>query len=130
MSKSRYITYETEKLIKKMDKEIKKEQAARGWYAPPLLWSVAVDCWNELFRKEGFFWDMSLKELEAYVGGRLSNYNKQLNIDKDYYESRGIFGIEYKTDGNVRYVGTHDLHYLNIEDFNKFVKQAFEKYKI
>ena len=38
----------------------------------------------------------------------------------------GIQGIEYMTNRNVRYVGTNDLSYVNIDDFNLLVKQACE----
>ena len=117
--KMMYITYKTEKYLN----AIKKRKDTDTYYNSysNMLQNLAIAIWDEIFSSCGFYGG-TLKELEAYLGFKLDN-SFQINVGK-YFESYGICGIEYATDRNVRYVGTNDLHHVNIEDFNKFVLQA------
>lgn len=120
---AKYITYTTEKRINAIKREC--TQVATGTlFFPNFLREVAVHVWDNIFCAHHFDGG-TLKDLETELGGRLNNYDLQIEINKEYFESKGIFGIEYKTNGNVRYVGTAELHYINIRDFNDFVKMAF-----
>ena len=103
------ITYTTEKRIN----GIKKIQHKTVYE------DVAVYVWDEIFSRNGYY-GATLRELEGYLGEKLEN-RIQINVPK-YLENYGIFGIEYATHGNVRYCGTHDLHHVNVEDFNGFVR--------
>lgn len=104
----KFITYSTEKKIN----EIKKIDP----YHRTLCQAVAVRVYDNIFC-ECSMYGATLKELEQELGHRLDN-KRQMSFP--YLQ--GIHGIEYMTNGNVRYVGTLDLSYLNIEDFNLFVK--------
>ena len=103
----KFITYRTEKKIN----EIKKIDS----FKRSLYQSVAVAVYDNIFIAYSYY-GATLKELEQYLGYRLSN---KMQIEIHYIQ--GIHGIEYITNGNLQYVGTC-LSYLNIEDFNLFVK--------
>ena len=103
-----HITYTTEKKIN----QIKKI----NWYNRTNEQNLAVDIWDNIFRSCGYD-GATLKEFESYIGRKLDNA-RQDNVSYPY---TGIHGIEYKTNGNVRYVGTHNLSYVNIDNFNSFV---------
>ena len=77
---------------------------------------LAVTIWDKLFSSCGYY-GATLKEFEGYLGRKLDNA-MQVNV-AGYM---GIHGLEYKTQGNVRYVGTHDLSHVNISDFNGWIK--------
>lgn len=102
----KHITYTTEKNINRIKRlpERTNEQ------------NLAVSIWDEIFSRNGYY-GSTLKELEQYLGFKLDN---AFQINVCYYP--GIHGLEYKTHGNVRYVGTHDLSHVNIEDYNKWIK--------
>lgn len=100
------ITYSTEKAInqiKRIEYRTMQEE-------------LAIRIWDDMFAQCGYYGG-TLKELESYLGRRLDKSFQILAPALD-----GIHGIEYMTNGNVRYVGTHDLSYVNIEDFNAWVK--------
>jgi hypothetical protein len=80
---------------------------------------LAVWLWDDIFASCSYL-GATLKEFETYLGYKLDN-TRQQNIPK-YYESEGVYGLEYSTKGNVRYVGTNDLSYVNIADFNNWIK--------
>ncbi|HZK21777.1 MAG TPA: hypothetical protein VFC76_05830 [Oscillospiraceae bacterium] len=107
----KHITYVTEKrinAIKKIDR-----------YQRSICQKVVVYVFDKIFSDCGYY-GATLKEFEQYLGKRIDNKRES----KMYY-IQGIHGIEYMTNGNVRYVGTHDLSYVNIDDFNLFVKQVY-----
>lgn len=107
-----HITYTTEKRINELKKissyERTKEQA------------LAIEVWDDIFSDYGFYGG-TLKELEQYLGYRLDSA-MQRNVR--FY--CGIHGIEYITNGNIKYVGTNNLSCVNINDFNLFVKNLAE----
>jgi hypothetical protein len=106
----KYITYTSEKTINAMKKHNDKI----------LLEEVVISVYDKIFSDCGYY-GASLKEFEEYLGHKLDS-NRQSNI----YYIGGIHGIEYMTNRNARYVGTNDLSYINIDDFNLLVKQAYE----
>ncbi|MDR0915901.1 MAG: hypothetical protein LBN02_01780 [Oscillospiraceae bacterium] len=57
-------------------------------------------------------------EPEQYLGFRLD-----ANLQQSICEMDGIHGLEYRTNGNARYTGTHDLSYVTVDDYNEFVRQ-------
>ena len=117
----KYVTVATEKRINQM-----KKREPHSWNRN-LKQGLAVYIWDKIFADCGYFGG-TLKELNDYLGEYPLENAMQIKIPK-WFEDDGIYGIEYSTNGNVRYVGTHDLHYVNIDDFNKFVKQAAESNK-
>lgn len=106
------ITYQTEKRINKIKKIDLFERTMQQ--------KLVVYIWDDIFASCSYLGG-TLKELEQEIGHKLDN-DRQASVYKSF-EEEGIFGLEYITKGNVRYVGTHDLHYVNIEDFNKWVKE-------
>ena len=103
-----HIIYTTEKKIN----ELKKIEC----YDRTNEENLVVFIWDKIFSECGYY-GATLKEFEDYLQHKLDN-RMQINV---YYYT-GIHGLEYKTNRNVRYVGTNDLSYLNIDDFNKWVK--------
>jgi|GEM_PF-5511329 len=83
--------------------------------------NLIVTIWDKIF-SDYHYLGGTLEELVEHIGQPLRN-EFEITIPK-YYEERGIYGIGYKTKGNVRYTGTNDLHYINVKDFNKFVKET------
>lgn len=112
----KHITYTTEKLINKMKKNHLDDTFNR-----PLLEKVVITMWDDIFSDHSYYGG-TLKELEKHLGRRIDN-RRQQNI----WEIPGIYGLEHVTKGNARYAGTHDLSYINVEDFNALVKQAYDK---
>ena len=108
-----YITYQTEKRINQIKKISIVEQS--------LEQKLVVWIWDDIFASCGYLGG-TLKELEEYLGHKLDS-NRQQCIPKGF-ESEGAYGLEYRTKGNVRYIGTYDLSYVNIEDFNKWIKEV------
>lgn len=106
-----HITYTTEKLINQMKKDRQYN----------LLESTVIYVYDKLF-SDCSYYGATLKEFESYLGHKLNN-SIQINI----YEFNGIYGIEYMTNRNARYIGTNDLSYINIDDFNQLVKQAYKE---
>lgn len=107
----KHITYTTEKYINTM-------KSNRNY---TLLESVCIHVYDKLFSDCGYY-GATLKEFELYLGHKADN-QIQINIP----EYNGIYGIEYMTNRNARYVGTNDLSYINIDDFNALVKQAYKE---
>ncbi len=108
-----HITYSTEKRIN----ELKKINVfTLGNQA-----CLVLEIWHNIFAANGYC-GASLKEFENYLGYKLDNKRQEV---VSYYI--GIHGIEIETNQNVKYIGTKDLSYVNIEDFNKFVKDVYEK---
>lgn len=121
----KYITYATEKRINALKKRHTHNKKV-FFIDMTMAEDLVVSIWNNIFDQNGH-WCRTLKELEDHLGFRLDNKGRQESVEnKQYFESIGIWGIEYMTDRNVRYVGTHDLHHVNIEDFNAFVAQVTE----
>jgi hypothetical protein len=106
-----HITYQTEKRINQIKKISLSDHTMQQ--------KLAVWIWDGIFSNCGYL-GATLKEFEEYLGHKLDN-TRQENTPK-YLEQEGIFGIEYTTQGNVRYVGTNDLSYVNIQDFNRWIK--------
>ena len=106
----KHITYTSERMINAMKKRNDKT----------LLEEVVIAVYDKAFCDCSYY-GASLKEFENYLGHKLDS-NRQTNI----YYMDGIHGIEYMTDNNARYVGTNDLSYVNIDDFNLLVKQAYK----
>jgi hypothetical protein len=104
----KYITYTTEKHINQIKRINEYERTNEQ--------NLVIFIWDKIFSCNGYY-GATLKEYEEYLGNKLDN-SMQVNV----YYYLGIHGLEYKTNGNVRYVGTHDLSYMNIDDFNKWVK--------
>jgi len=104
----KYITYQTEKRINQLKQKPRWERTNEQ--------NLAVSIWDKIFARSGYLGG-TLHELEQYLGYRLDN---ALQINVAPY--MGIHGLEYKTGGNVRYVGTHDLSYVNINDYNAWIK--------
>ena len=105
----KHITYASEKMINTMKKYNDKT----------LLQEVVVAVYDKIFCDCSYL-GASLKEFEQYLEHKVDN-NRQTNI----YYMDGIHGLEYMTNGNAHYIGTHDLSYVNINDFNLLVKQAY-----
>jgi hypothetical protein len=103
------ISYQTEKRIN----NFKKQEHMTN---DELL---AVTVWNNIFSNLGYLGG-SLKELEDYLGSKLEN-TFQCRIF-DYFKELGIYGIEYRTNGNATFIGTHDLCHVTFKNFNLFVK--------
>ena len=106
----KYITYVTEKRINTLKKLEEKTDQQK----------LAIEIWDKIFSGYGYYGG-TLRELENYLGHKLDN---KIQISVYYY--KGIHGLEYETGNNVRYVGTHDLSYVNIEDFNKWIREITE----
>jgi len=106
-----HITYQTEKRINQIKKISIHDRTMQQ--------KLAVFIWDDIFSKCGYL-GATLKELEEYLNHKLDN-TRQENAPQ-YLKEEGIYGIEYTTQRNVRYVGTNDLSYINIEDFNKWIK--------
>lgn len=106
-----HITYQTEKRINQIKKISIHERTMQE--------SLAVWIWDEIFSKNSYLGG-TLTELEEYLNSKLDNA-MQINVPTSF-ENEGIYGIEYTTKGNVRYVGTHDLSHVNIADFNMWIK--------
>ena len=112
----KYVTHETERRIK----AIKNGKYSELKYCDLKDWQdLAVTIWEEYLDRAGVD---SLKEFKEVWGERPGNKMK-LNVP-EHLLFAGVHGAEHFTDGNVRYAGTHDLSYFNIEDFNEFVKQV------
>jgi hypothetical protein len=109
----KHITYTSEKMINDMRKK-------EFFSDRTLLENVVITVYDKLFCDCGYY-GATLKEFEQYLGHKLDN-NIQINIC--YMD--GINGLEYMTKRNARYIGTNDLSYVNIDDFNLLVKQAYE----
>ena len=105
----KYITYATEKRI--------NEMKARQRLNP--FQEMAIRIYDDIFCSCGYY-GATLKELESWIGHKL-DAKRQAKV----FYFLGIHGIEYMTNGNARYVGTHDLSILNVEDFNLLVKQLY-----
>jgi len=106
----KHITYATEKRINKIKKLNEKNNNQ----------NLVIEIWDKIFSDCGYYGG-TLRELENYLNHKLDN-KIQINV----YHYDGIHGLEYETENNVRYVGTHDLSYVNIENFNKWVKSITE----
>ena len=106
------ITYTTEKAINEMKKKPFCERT--------MLEEVVVTLWDDMFSACGYYGG-TLKELEKEIGHKIDNTREQSIRYID-----GIHGIEYMTEGNAKYVGTNDLSYLKIENFNELVKIAMK----
>ena len=106
----KYITYATEKRINTLKKLEEKTDQQK----------LAIEIWDKIF-SDCSYYGGTLRELENYLGHKLDN---KIQINVYYY--MGIHGLEYETGNNVRYVGTHDLSYVNIEDFNKWIREITE----
>lgn len=104
----KHITYTTEKKINALKKNDAWDRTNEE--------NLVIQVWDKIF-SDCSYYGATLKEFENYLGHKLDN-NRQTQV---YYYT-GIHGLEYKTNGNVRYVGTNDLSYINIADFNKWVK--------
>lgn len=104
----RHITYTTERAINRI-KRI-------DYFDRTNEQNLAISIWDKIFARNGYLGG-TLHELEQFLGFRLDNA-MQINV---YYYT-GIHGLEYKTHGNVRYIGTYDLSYVNIDDFNAWIK--------
>lgn len=104
----KHITYKTEKAINRIKRIPSHERT--------MAQELAVIIWDNIFSSCGYY-GAPLKELESYLGRRLDNTRQE---SVPYLE--GIHGIEYATDNNIRYIGTHDLSHVNIDDFNKFIQ--------
>lgn len=112
----KHITYTSEKMINEMKK--------KEYYSDrTLLENVVITVYEKIFCSCGYY-GATLKEFEQYLGHKLDN-----NIQSNIYYMNGIHGLEYMTNRNARYVGTNDLSYVNICDFNLLVKQAYEQTK-
>ncbi len=109
----KHITYTTERAINQIKRIPEWERTNEQ--------NLAVSIWNKIFSRNGYYGG-TLHELEQYLGFRLDN---ALQINVWYY--MGIHGLEYKTHGNVRYVGANDLSYVNIEDYNAWIKSLVTK---
>jgi hypothetical protein len=107
-----HITYQTEKRINQI-KQI-------SIFDRTLEEKLAVWIWDDIFASCSYL-GATLKEFEEYLGHKLDN-TRQQNIPS-YFKEYGVYGIEYTTKGNVRYIGTNDLSYVNIKDFNTWIKQ-------
>lgn len=103
----KYITYATEKRINKLKKLKEKTNQQK----------LAVEIWDKIF-SDCSYYGGTLQELENYIGRKLDN---KLEVKVYYYE--GIHGLQYETGNNVRYIGTHDLSYVIIKDFNKWIRE-------
>jgi hypothetical protein len=106
-----HITYQTEKRINQIKKISIHNRTMEE--------SLAVWIWDDIFASCSYL-GATLKEFEKYLGYKLDNSRQQRTLK--HYENEGIYGLEYKTNGNVRYVGTNDLSYVNITDFNSWIK--------
>lgn len=106
----KYITYATEKRINEMKKNRQPLDSFQ---------EMVIRIYDDIFRSCGYY-GATLKELESWLGHKL---DANMQAEVSYF--LGIHGIKYMTNGNARYVGTHDLSILNIEDFNLLVKQLY-----
>lgn len=106
------ITYVTEKRIEQLKG---KPLFERDDYE-----NLAIEIWDNIFSSYQYY-GATLKELESYLGHRL-DAAREANV----VCFSGIHGLEYRTNGNVRYLGTHDLSYVVIKNFNEYVKQLIK----
>lgn len=109
----KHITYATEKRINEMKK---KRQSLDSFQ------EMVIRIYDGIFSRCSMY-GATLKELEQELGHKL-DANMQVKVS--YF--LGIHGVEHMTNGNARYVGTHDLSYLNIDNFNLFVKQMYNRF--
>lgn len=106
----KHITYATEKRIN----EMRKRESLNKFQ------KMAIRVYDDIFASCGML-GATLKEFETWLTWKL-DAKREANVF--YFE--GLYGIEYMTNGNARYIGTHDLSHLTIDDFNLLVKQLFE----
>jgi hypothetical protein len=104
----KHITYQTEKRINQLKQKPRWERTNEE--------DLAIWIWDEIFSRNGHY-GCNLKTLEQWLGSRIDS---TLQINVPYYT--GIHGLVYKTGGNVRYIGTHDLSYVNINDYNAWIR--------
>jgi hypothetical protein len=104
----KHITYTTEHKINQLKRIDQWERTNEQ--------NLAISIWDKIFCRNSYY-GATLKELEQYLGFKIDN---AMQIETYYYT--GIHGLEYKTHGNVRYTGTHNLSHVDINDFNAWIK--------
>lgn len=73
-----------------------------------------------------------LNKMKSQIGwysasiSEMKKYNVQLDNAKqmNVYKSNEMYGLCYTYNDYIRYVGTNDLSYVNIDDFNGLVKSV------
>lgn len=81
-----------------------------------ILQELVTVVWDSLLTEQGLL-GASLKEIKEF--GFLPVNNFDIDVIKHKYSP-----VEAITNGNAKYIGTHNFSFVKIQDFNGLVKQA------